>query len=502
MAADDVQAERDRFNRALGRLSDQLERERQEILTSAAAATASDVAAALLQAHQAVLRDPLFADAVRAHITEHRETSEQAIAEVLATLEARFGAIEAPAMRGWWRDLVGLVDELRRVLAGEPTAPAELAADTVVVAHGLTVSQTTRLLRDGVRGIVLARGSTTSHVAVLCRAAGVPLVLGVAVQTRWLAEGVAVLVDGDRGLVSRTNSRPAALGPTHAAPRAERSRGVVKTRDGHVITLRANLDAVLATDPRGSDTRGVGLLRVRSQFLGRATLPTADELAVSWRRTLRAAGPERVAIRLLDPGGAVPADELPEALRGHRDSRGVRLLRSCPAALDVQLEALCRIASEGALGVTVPFVSAADEVRFVRDALRAKGEALGVDVSAVAVGTMIELPAALYRLDALAAVSDYFSIGSNDLFQFLFAAPREGLDPWRPEAPDDVLAAAISAVCAAAERAGIEVWLCGELAVDEERLPTLLSAGLRTLSVSPAMAPRVRAAIEGLTLSG
>lgn len=367
----------------------------------------------------------------------------------------------------------------------------------VLVARDLAPADTVLLDPVKVVGFVTEEGGPTSHTAILARSMGVPAVVACPGCTT-LAEGTVVLLDGGSGEVIPEPAQEQIARARETTARiaaAGRAVGPGVTKDGHAVPLLANVGGpqdVAAALEHGAE--GVGLFRTEFLFLGRATPPGEGEQEIAYRAVLEAF--PRVVVRTLDAGADKPLAFLPappEEPNPALGERGLRMLRRHPAVLESQLRALAR-AARGLpveLLVMAPMVADAEEAREFADACRAAGIPHA--------GVMIEVPAAALRARDLAAEADFFSIGTNDLAQYAFAADRQVgalsrlQDPWQP--------ALLDLVAFAAEGAGDRpCGVCGEAAGDPALACVLAGLGVTSLSMSPRVLPRVRAALAAHTL--
>ncbi len=462
---------------------------------------ATQLAGALVTSHRALLVDPLFMGGVRARVSDEGLAAEWALEQTLADLKTRFAQLTRPEFRGWFRDVEGLASELLGELVGQsPGRYLECDSGDVVIARALTISDLITLIRRGAAAVVLEEGSLTSHVAVLCRSAGLPAVTGVVTARDRVHEDQLVEVDGDRGTARVGLPRNRATGrPTSGSWTPAPEHEALRVADGTEVLLRANLDLRLDADwARRQGTTGVGLWRTFFLYLNRLTLPTEDELAATFSEVVRDFAPAPVTIRLVDLSGPFDDEELPVDLRGLGECRGVRLRHERPEVVRTQVRALVRASVHGQVRVLVPFVTEPEEVAWVRAELARAQAELGIDTT-IALGAMVEVPALLLGLDALAATCDFMAIGSNDLSALLLAHSRDRPRYERGPGPHPALLAAIEAVVAAGQRHGVEVSLCGELASDPRATRALLATGLRVLSLAPRLAPALRLTVADQT---
>ena len=420
------------------------------------------------------------------------------VGEVLA---ATFEAMSDDYMRGRGEDIRGVTRQLASTLLGQPLPDlSRIRFPCVLVATDLSAWEFSQVPIKLVRGLVCTGGSTTSHVAIMARTHGIPAVLGVPLSAADLQAVQLLVVDGDRG---RVILNPDAHQCAHAevemaaqqAARASlnRYRDVQpRTRDGRVIEVVANLGALSEIGmAQASGAMGVGLFRTELLFMQQRSLPTEDEQTAVYRELAQAFHPLPVIIRTLDIGGDKPVAgiDFPREENPFLGWRGVRMCLDRPDVFKPQLRALLRAATVGNVKVMIPMISDLDEVRRVR-ALIADCEAeLRAEGSACAgfeVGIMIETPAAVLQADALAAEVSFFSIGTNDLTQYVMATDRANAQIaslYRTEHP--AVMRAIEMTCDAAKRAGIWVGICGEAAANLELMPRFIEMGVSELSMSP-----------------
>jgi phosphotransferase system enzyme I (PtsI) len=395
----------------------------------------------------------------------------------------------------------------------EPGAPGAVIPDgAVVVANDLPISRF--LAIDWTRGgaILLTRGSPTSHVAMLARARGVPMVVGLHGSPDAMA-GREAVVDAATGEV--------VLDPTEAteavfAARADREKTVsaasaafrprpAVTKDGTRIAL--NLNASSADELEGLDPGicdGIGLVRTEFLFQGFAGLPDEDAQYQAYRRVVDWADGRPVTIRTLDAGGDKPIRGV--TVDGESNPflglRGIRLSLRHPDLFQIQLRALARAAAHGEVRIMLPMVTVPAELEAARKLLAEALASLAHDnlpVGRPKLGIMIEVPAAAIAVDQFDA--DFFSIGSNDLTQYVTAAGRDIgsvadlADPLNP-----AVLRLIASVARHGRETGREVSLCGDAGGEARVIGALLRAGLRSLSVAPASVGLAKQAIAAIDL--
>ncbi|HEY8679233.1 MAG TPA: putative PEP-binding protein, partial [Candidatus Dormibacteraeota bacterium] len=318
-----------------------------------------------------------------------------------------------------------------------------------------------------------------------------------------VTDGDTVLIDGDEGIL--LIDPPAAARDAAKLDRTlPTDREPARTRDGKLVEVGCNVDSVhdaVRAAQAGAD--GVGLLRTEFLFLGRERLPTEDEQVAILEEVLRPMRGRPIVLRTLDIGADKPLPSLPQPAEANPalGVRGLRLqLHRRPDLLEDQLRAAIRLSREHILRVMFPMVSTVGELRAARKLLdQALGGTTGHERVPFQVGVMIEVPAAALAADALAAEADFFSLGTNDLVQYTFAADRT--NPALAELADflhPVILRLIGSVAAAAHKHHRWVGICGEMASNPWALPLLVGLGLDELSIHPPLVARVKQRVRGL----
>lgn len=446
-------------------------------------------------------------------------TAEAAVERVQSDTRARMLRSVDPYLRERLHDLDDLGHRLMRQLMGQDHAPTreQLPDNAIVVARSMGPAALLDYDRKRLRGLVLEEGGPNSHVSIVARALGIAAVGEVANASGLADPGDAIIVDGTAGQIylrpsneiqSAYAERVRFRARRQAQYRALRDKPAV-TKDGHKIDLMIN--AGLMVDlPHIEDTgcSGIGLFRTELQFMVGTSLPKTEEQFALYRSVLDAAGDRPVTFRTLDIGGdkALPYLETVAEENPALGWRAIRLGLDRPGLLRSQLRAMLRAAGGRSLRVMFPMISAVHEFDQAKEViereltyLRQHGHTLPERVD---VGTMVEVPALLYQLDELLERVDFLSVGSNDLFQFMFAVDRgnakvaDRFDPL--SAP---VLRALQGIVAAAETHGKAVSLCGELASQPIGALALLAIGYRALSLSPTAHGPVKALILDLDLN-
>lgn len=474
-------------------------------LEALAAADAGD-GAAILAFQIELLSDPALLDEALSLI-KAGEPALLAWRRGLAPQIAEFEDAEDDYFRARAADLLDLEDRVARRLAGIEPAPTALPENAILVDRDLTPSRFLELDWSTLGGAALLEGSASSHVAILARARGVPLLveLGEAIPN-----GVEAVLDATDGVLianpeatTREHYRQAAAADARCQAAAlERRIEITRTADGVRIELSINVDDPAVLDPTLlAAADGVGLLRTEFLFLGQDRLPDEEVQRGVYCRLLEDLGGKPLTVRTLDIGGdkPLPGLSLEAEANPFLGLRGIRLCLERPALFRPQIRALLRAAVRGPLQVMLPMIAVQaeiDETRKLFETCQAELEAEGIEAALPPLGIMVEIPAAAIAIETLTA--DFYSIGSNDLIQYVMAAARDA--GGRVGALNDPAHPAVLRLIEQVARHGAEsekaVSLCGDMAADPAMVPVLLRAGLRKLSVAPAAFDRVKGAIH------
>lgn len=478
-------------------------KKRLEITTERLRAAGSSTEAGIFEAQILMLEDPALLDGARQLIMQGM-AADAAVVETMAPFATMLRDSPDPVFQARAADVDDVVEQVRLALLGSSAIRPRPSQPSIVVARDLAPSQTAGFERSLVVGFATEQGTATAHTAILARALGLPAVVGIPDLVDTVLEGQSLLLDGDDGtllLDPPPDAFEGYLAP--AAPAVDAAPAV--TTDGRRIEVgsnAANVEDVQRAAAAGAD--GIGLLRSEFLFLGSNRLPTEDEQVTMLEAVTSAMGTRPVILRTLDVGADKPLPALPQPVEANPalGVRGLRLqLLRRPDLLADQLRAALRVAAKHPLRLMFPMVSTVDELRQAKTILATAVTAVdpAANQSRMPVGIMIEVPAAAIGAGVLAREVDFFSIGTNDLIQYLFAADRtnpdlgalaDGLHPTVLRMVDEVVKAA--------HRYDRWVGVCGEMASDPWAVPLLVGLGVDELSVHPPMVARIKAIVRQL----
>ncbi len=473
----------------------------------------------VFECHLMILEDEILIREIENYVTSLRLNAEAAVRRTMDGARAQFERMNNAYFRERAHDVNDIEHRLLKRLTGCRNCDAHLkiTEPSIIVADDLTPSETVQLPREYVLGFATNGGSTTSHVALLARALGIPAVSGLGNITKQVKPGETLLLDGTKGFV-RVNPSETQIAEYVALIRREKEftkslrtnipAGTLK--DGSQVRICANLHPGVPMEAsKLLGARGVGLYRTEYLWLERAEDPSEEEQFETYKHAVESSNAlcadSILTIRLLDLGG----DKL---MRGQANketnpflgNRSIRYLLSHPAVLHTQLRAILRASAFGRIAIMSPMVSCIEEIRRTNDAYRAvcaelDAEGIAYDKN-IPLGAMIEVPCAAINADLLAPYVDFFSIGTNDLVQYTMAADR-GNDAvaylYQPLNP--AIMRLVKHTIDAAKANRVHVAVCGESASDPVIGPYWVALGMDTLSMSASFIPPIAQILANLT---
>jgi phosphoenolpyruvate-protein phosphotransferase (PTS system enzyme I) len=504
-----------RFEQALLVTREQISKIRDEVEANLGADEAR-----IFDAHLLVLEDQALISETIREFEATSQNIEQCFNAVAMRYIRAFDQIDDEYLRERAGDLRDVTQRVLHNMLGQTAQNLSSLVDKrVVVANDIAPSDAASIDRSQAMGIVTESGSKTSHVVIVARSMKIAAVVGVRDIVRRVNNGDRVIVDGYDGVVilNPTNDTLFRYGQIRREREDHEQRLMREvhqpavTRDGHRVPLRANIENADEVDfVKEHAGEGVGLFRTEFLFLGSHRIPTEDEQFDSYRRVAEAFKTEPVIIRTLDLGGDKPMTGAPELFPPEQNPfLGFRAIRFCLEHRDIfksQLRAILRASAYGHVCMMYPMISGVEELVAANQILeecKVELTANGVPFDAkMKVGSMIEIPSAALTTHLLARHCSFFSIGTNDLIQYLIAIDRVNdriAHLYEPTHP--AVLRVLKEIVTKAHRAHLKVSVCGEMAGDPVLAPLLLGLGVDELSMTPPLLPATKYLVRAMRMA-
>ncbi|MFG6366836.1 MAG: phosphoenolpyruvate--protein phosphotransferase [Lachnospiraceae bacterium] len=469
--------------------------------------------AAIFEVHQMMLEDEDYLDAIYHVIRTEMVNAEYAVAVTGDNFAGMFAGMDDEYMQARAADVKDISARLVRNLSGQNNMDFSTMEPSIIVAEDLSPSETVQMDKKKILAFVTVHGSTNSHTAILARMMNIPALIGVPMDLREIQTGMTAVVDGAAGEVifEPTESECSKAAQKIAAEREklrllqELKGKKNETSDGRTINIYANIGSVSDVGyVLENDAGGIGLFRSEFLYLGRDNFPSEEEQFQAYKQVVQTMGQKKVIIRTLDIGADKQADYFALG-KEENPALGYRAIRIClkqPEIFKTQLRALLRAAAYGNLSIMYPMIISAEEVKQIGSIV----EEVETELKQAQIphripeqGIMIETPAAVMVSDELAALVDFFSIGTNDLTQYTLAIDRQNQrleDFYNPH--HKAILRMIQMVVDNAHKCGKWVGICGELGADTQLTETFVNMGVDELSVAPPMVLKVREKVRAI----
>ena len=491
----DIRAEIERFQDARQTAVGQL-----GLLYEKAVKEVGETNAAIFEIHQMMLMDDDYLESVENIISTQQVNAEYAVAVTGDNFAAMFAAMEDEYMRGRAADVKDISERVLAILMGRDKSSVITDEPVIIVADDLAPSETVQLDKDKVLSFVTVHGSANSHTAILARTMSIPALIGTPIPLDASIDGHLAVVDGNSGCIYVDPDDETLRIMEEKLAQEKEKKELLQTLkgkesitlDGRKVSLYANVGS-LADLSRAleNDAEGIGLFRSEFLYLEKEDYPTEEEQFAVYRAAAEIMAGKQVIIRTLDIGADKQADyfKLPKEENPAMGCRAIRICLTRPEVFKTQLRALFRASAYGKISIMYPMITSVKEVRQIKAIVEEVKQELitkGIPFGEVEQGIMIETPAAAVTSDQLAKEVDFFSIGTNDLTQYLLAIDRqnEELELFF-DAHHPAVLRMIAMTVENAHEAGIWCGICGELAADPGLTEQFLEMGVDELSVSP-----------------
>lgn len=507
----DPNSEKARLHRAFDKIIQKLKDTKKKLVDKL---NAEDLA--IFDTHIAILNDPEMIKQVENRITNQRLNAESAFTEVITKMIKILQAMTGNEyMQERATDFQNIQDQVLAELEGKKLPNLrELDHPVIIVAHSIGPADTSQMDGRFVKGIITDLGGRTSHAAIMARSLQIPAIVGCNDITKKVQNGRRVIVDGFEGSAIIEPSTNDVKQYQKIADKFMNVRQQWKkminqpsvTADGQEYKISANIGSsvdISSAIENGAD--GVGLFRTEFLYMKSDHLPTEEEQLNAYRRAVEQLNGKRLVVRTLDIGGDKPLQfmPLPKEMNPFLGYRAIRIAFDRPEMFRTQLRALLRASEFGKINIMFPMITTLEELQAAKKIYYEEQQKLAVDHPGIGrdvhLGIMIEVPLAALNAERLAAEVDFFSIGTNDLIQYCFAADR-GNDSvsylYQPLNP--TFLKLIKHIIDAGHTHDTTVAMCGEMAGDRYALPLLIGMGLDVYSMSASSILRTRSMMKQL----
>lgn len=521
ISLEEMEEESQRFLQAVENAKDDIKELQEKVRMDEVGAEAVPI----FDAHIMILADNSLHREVLNRISKNRFSAEYAVSRSLRKYEKAFSKMGDSYLAQRISDLHDIERRLLRSLLGDRKEDLkQLDRQVILIAHDLTPSQTATMDPEHVIGFGTDVGGKTGHTAIIARAREIPAVVGLETISSDVSSGDTLVIDGNRGIVVvnpdektlETYRRLASDFHNFEEALIEEKDLPSQTTNGELIRVSANIEfpnEIEAVTNMGGE--GVGLYRTEFLYVGSETVPDEGVHFRAYKQAVENLGSQKLTIRTLDLG----ADKFfhleknlvndDKALLHERNPvLGCRAIRYCarhPQLFRAQIRAICRASGLGKVNLLIPMVSCREEVERVREMVQREQEALdeeGIEFDPdMSIGIMVEVPSVAMTIEHYVDICDFFSIGTNDLTQYVLAVDRTNehvANLYRPANPAVLLL--MQKVISVGKEYGVPVSVCGEMAGDPAFTLFLLGLGLKHFSVSPPLIPEIKKLIRSISI--
>ena len=471
--------------------------------------------ARIFDAHLLVLQDPDLLSAIREKINSEKINAASALYEVTASFINMFEQMENEYMRERSADIKDVTKRVLAHLLGKTLPnPGLITEETILITKDLTPSDTAQINKKYVKGFIADIGGRTSHSAIMARSMELPAIVGTKEASLKIKNGDNIIIDGMSGKIFVNPSKKIQEEYKNRQEKLDVQRAewaVLKdeptvTKDNYKVELAANIGSPKDIEQvKANGSEGIGLYRTEFLYMERTSLPTEEEQFEAYKTVLEEMNGKPVIVRTLDIGGDKQLSywDMPKEINPFLGLRAIRFTLEETTIFRTQLRALLRASHFGNLKIMFPMIATLDEFHEAKQILIEEKQKLqneNVPIAKIEVGIMVETPATALVIDQFAEEVDFFSIGTNDLIQYTFAADRMNeyvsylYQPYHP-----AILRLVKMVIDAAHAEGKWVGMCGEMAGDQKAIPLLLGLGLDEFSMSASSILPARSQLKKLS---
>lgn len=468
--------------------------------------------AEIFDTHKLLLEDRSFLSEIEETVVDQKVNAEWAVKVVKDLFVEKYKALPDKHIREKYIDLEDVSERLLNSLGGEEKNTVKIDKNTIVIAKEINPSTLIEISRSNPQALVTENGGWTSHTFILARELKIPAVTGVKHILHQIEDDEEVIVDGFNGEII--------LGPTdntiqnyelterHSAKQIDKvlttTDNMLKTLDGFEVMIRANIDSSSSYEvAKGMGAKGIGLYRSDFLFNQKKDFPSEKEQAETYTNVANLVGDDGVRIRTFD----LTLEEVTTSLRDREKNpalglRGIRLAKRFEDKFREQIRAILKASFQRNVDIILPMISDVSEIIWAKHIIYEEKERFkskGVDFGNPKLGSMIEVPAAILAIDKIFAESDFVSVGTNDLVQYLLAVDRDndGVADWFKTLHPAVLSS-LKIVLNASRKFEKPAIICGEMAGSPLYVPILIAYGANELSMNPNSITRIRNTISGI----